>query len=168
MAAASVLIVDDEPLINQSLALILCKHGYDVVSADDPFQALEIVSSNPHIDVVLADVEMPGMRGTALVREIAGRLPQASCVLMTGRVGPVARPAYVPLLRKPLTTADLIGAVEQAIARSAQLRAELRAAIARSTELQKESRQLTSDCRKVRRDTAAKIRDARRLTGQGQ
>jgi DNA-binding NtrC family response regulator len=163
--AARVLVVDDEQLFRYAISNTLSKHGYAVLSAEGPFQALEIVRNTHSIEVVLSDVEMPGMCGTVLVREIAEKLPHAACILMTGGAVDSAKvPADVPLLHKPFLTADLIAAVQRAIAYSAELNTKLRASIARAAELQRQSRQIISDCQDVIRKSAGTRLNARVLT----
>jgi two-component system, cell cycle sensor histidine kinase and response regulator CckA len=124
VASARVLIVDDEPLLLEAYARTLRRNGYDVFPVNRPSQALEIVRSAP-IDVVLSDVMMPEMCGPDLVREVEHLSPETACVLITGAVvGSLKRPPDVPLLRKPFSQRDVIAAVEEAIARSARLRAK--------------------------------------------
>jgi DNA-binding NtrC family response regulator len=167
MAAARVLVVDDDQPFRYAISKTLGMHGYAVLSAEGPFQALEIVRNTPSIRVVLSDLEMPGMRGAVLVGEIAEKLPQAACILMTGgAVDSATVPADVPLLHKPFLTADLIAAVERAIGYSAELSTKLRATIEWAAELQRQSRQVRSDCQDVISKSAETRRNARLLTGR--
>jgi two-component system, cell cycle sensor histidine kinase and response regulator CckA len=125
VASARVLIVDDEPLLLEAYARTLRRNGYDVLPVSRPSQALEIVRSHRRIDVVLSDVMMPEMCGPDLVREVGYLSPETACILITGAVaGSLERPPDVPLLRKPFSQRDVIVAVEEAIARSARLRAK--------------------------------------------
>jgi CheY-like chemotaxis protein len=90
-----------------------------VLTAQGPRQALEFVRSQAQIDVVLSDVRMPEMQGTDLVSKLAEMLPQTTCILMTaGICEPDDVPKGVPLLRKPISTPDLIAAVKDAIAQN--------------------------------------------------
>ena len=64
-----ILVVDDEPLILEVLALVLQSEGYDVVTRDNGAAALEWLSG--HLaDLVLLDFMMPGMDGAAVGRSI--------------------------------------------------------------------------------------------------
>jgi DNA-binding NtrC family response regulator len=124
MATARILIVDDEVSYLDALSRTLSRQGYDVLPAAGPRQALEIIRNTPPVDVVVSDVMMPEIRGTDLVREVAQTSPQTACILMTGGAVDWADiPQGVPVLRKPLSTGDLIVAVQHAAARSARLRA---------------------------------------------
>ncbi len=78
--ARSVLVVDDEPGIRDTLAEILRDVGYDVttaVSGDDALLRL----SQEDFDVVLMDIRMPGRDGISVLQEIGG--PPPTVVMMT-------------------------------------------------------------------------------------
>jgi CheY-like chemotaxis protein len=95
--------------------------GYEVLMADGPRQALEIVKNNPPVHLVVSDIMMPEMPGTQLIREAARLSPQIAAVLMTASVNSVAAPADVPVLRKPFSIRDLLSAVQASLTRSAEL-----------------------------------------------
>lgn len=112
MAAARILVVDDEPMVLDVFTRVLAARGYDVLAVDGPRQALEVLRNGPAIDAVLSHVAMPGMRGTELVREIARQSPAIACVLVSGYVlDPAELPNGVPLPRKPPSVSELIAAV---------------------------------------------------------
>jgi CheY-like chemotaxis protein len=163
MATARVLVIDDEPVFLHAVSKALDKHGYDVLAADGPRQALEIIRNHRPLDVVISDVGMPEMRGTELVRVIAQLLPQTASILMTGGiVHPADVPEGVHLLRKPFSTPDLIAAVQEAIAHSVDLRAKLRALIERCAELRAEARLLRSESNQVVRQSRLKMEQLNR------
>jgi CheY-like chemotaxis protein len=64
-----ILIVDDEPVANAFLADYLHELGYDVASAYDGAEALDLMRSDPPALAVI-DLQMPGMGGWELVRQI--------------------------------------------------------------------------------------------------
>src|SRR6516164_8371024 len=119
MAGARVLVVDDDSTMLNVIRRILTLDGYEVLTADGPRQALEIVTSRSPVHLVLSDVLMPEMQGTQLVREVGRLSPQTVGVLMTGYVTNVADvPDGVALLRKTFTGQELICAVETALAQA--------------------------------------------------
>lgn len=121
MATARVLVVDDDDLFLNATSRMLSRAGYEVLPANRPHQALEIIRKNPPIDLVISDVAMPEMRGTELVREIARIRPETARLLFTGGpTDPAEAPEGVPLLRKPLSHAELISAASAALERSAE------------------------------------------------
>ena len=79
----SLLIVDDAPLIRSSLALVLTEIGYRVRSAMDGLSALaEIHHEVP--EILLSDLNMPGMSGCELLSEVRHRFPAIRTVAMSG------------------------------------------------------------------------------------
>ena len=77
------LVVDDEPLIRTSMAQVLAQIGYCVRSAQDGFSALvEIRNEIP--DVILSDLNMPGMSGFELLTVVRHRLPSIRVIAMSG------------------------------------------------------------------------------------
>ena len=117
MTAAKVLIVDDEPeIINLIAAFLRRKGNYEVFFASSPQKALEIIKDNPSIDLVISDVEMPGMRGQDLLREIAQISRGTNFILISGYVHePQSLPIDIPFIRKPFTANDLLSAVRQVL-----------------------------------------------------
>lgn len=64
-----VLVVDDEPQILRALRAALRGHGYDVQTAADGEEALDLLALHPP-DVVILDLIMPGKSGFDVVREV--------------------------------------------------------------------------------------------------
>jgi two-component system, OmpR family, KDP operon response regulator KdpE len=69
MTSATVLIVDDEPQIRRVLRTTLTSRGYTVTEARSGDAALELIRSE-HVDLILLDVNMPGLSGLDTCREI--------------------------------------------------------------------------------------------------
>jgi CheY-like chemotaxis protein len=123
-AAVNFLIVDDDSAFLEPLSKLLVRQGYVVFAFTSPRQALEIASKEPGIDVVVSDVEMPEMRGTELLREIAKISPRTVNILVTGgMVGSAEVPVGVSVLKKPFPIKSLIAAIGVALeARLAEAR----------------------------------------------
>jgi DNA-binding NtrC family response regulator len=81
--ASTILVVDDEELYRRALERILLRVGHQVTLAPDAHEALRIVGSQ-RIDLVLSDVQMPGLNGLELVRQIREIEPDLPCIVMTG------------------------------------------------------------------------------------
>jgi CheY-like chemotaxis protein len=79
----TLLIVDDEPSIRESLSQVLTEIGYRVRSAEDGFSALrEIVHEAP--ELLLSDLNMPGISGFELLSEVRLRFPAIRTIAMSG------------------------------------------------------------------------------------
>src|SRR5438270_8796857 len=78
-----VLVVDDDPNIRETVAMLLISEGYDVVAAEDGFQALvQIRNTSP--DVILSDLNMPRMSGFELLSVVRRRFPHILTIAMSG------------------------------------------------------------------------------------
>ena len=80
-----ILVVDDEAAVNRVVTRYLKHVGYRVLEARSAEEALERVRRrDPRIDLVLADVVMPGAGGIELAAALLSRAPGPSVILMTG------------------------------------------------------------------------------------
>jgi DNA-binding NtrC family response regulator len=68
MMHASVLIVDDEPLVRQTLSAWMRRKNFHVIEAEGGRQAMEMIRRGDP-DIVISDVVMPGMDGMQLLKE---------------------------------------------------------------------------------------------------
>jgi two-component system, OmpR family, response regulator len=79
----TILVVDDDPVIRRMLEKRLEKEGYEVLIAEDGYQARKMLPQQ-HIDVVLTDLMMPGSIGGIEVLDIAKKLnPNIEVILIT-------------------------------------------------------------------------------------
>jgi two-component system, OmpR family, KDP operon response regulator KdpE len=78
--SATILVVDDEPQIRRVMRTTLTSNGYTVLDARSGEEALEIMQKE-RPELVLLDVNMPGMGGLAACREIRDRSDAAIIVL---------------------------------------------------------------------------------------
>jgi DNA-binding NtrC family response regulator len=82
MSLGRVLIVDDEAHARNTLAALLQDEGYEVETAPDAFKALgKLDEAAP--DLVLTDLQMPGMSGVELLHKVRERSDDVVVVLMT-------------------------------------------------------------------------------------
>jgi len=80
-----ILLVDDEPDIQQILSARLQSAGYDVVSAESGEEALLLVAKEAP-DVVLLDVMMPGVNGFEVCEQLKSRNPLWKVVMYTAKM----------------------------------------------------------------------------------
>lgn len=79
------LVVDDEPSINELLAIFLQRLGYQTVRASSAAEALEAARAE-RFDLILSDIGMPQMNGYELA-EALRKLPEYRCVPMIAVTG---------------------------------------------------------------------------------
>jgi CheY-like chemotaxis protein len=89
-----ILIVDDNISLRSTLSVILTTLGYDVRSAMDGFSALSEIRQWPP-DVLLSDLNMPGMSGFELLSVVRRRFPQIRVIAMSGAFSVDAAPPDV-------------------------------------------------------------------------
>jgi EAL domain-containing protein (putative c-di-GMP-specific phosphodiesterase class I) len=130
-----ILVVDDERDLLDVLATMLAETGWQVDTAGNGREALTLVDAN-RFEVILSDIDMPGMSGVELLREIRGRDLDVPVLLITGhpRVDTAVEAlehGALRYLRKPIRERDLLTAVEDAsrLHRMARLKREALAAV---------------------------------------
>src|SRR4051812_46252904 len=82
MHDCSVLVVDDDPLILQTVTEILVDEGYAVEQAHSALEAMRAVA-RVHPALVLLDIRMPGLDGTQFARELRTHDTSIKIVVMT-------------------------------------------------------------------------------------
>lgn len=112
-----VLVVDDEPVITQTLSAILNARGLTVLTASDGFAALDLALLIPP-EVLITDVSMPGMNGVELAVQVKHLVPDCGILLFSGhatstditqRLAALGR-EFV-LLSKPVHPAEMLDRV---------------------------------------------------------
>ncbi|MEN8156336.1 MAG: response regulator [Bacteroidota bacterium] len=83
MALPRVLYVDDES-INLELLRLTFMNELDVVTATSAGKGLEILESQPDIQVIISDLKMPGMNGLDFIKEVKRENQKRVCMLLTG------------------------------------------------------------------------------------
>ena len=100
-SSLSVLVVDDEEFVRETLAEMLEAMGHRVLIAESGQQAIERLGEE-NFDLVFTDLAMPEMDGWETAREIRKRWPEMNIVLVTG---------YGPGTTPPDGEAQLVNAV---------------------------------------------------------
>ncbi|MGP1283923.1 MAG: response regulator [Parasphingopyxis sp.] len=80
----TVLLVDDQPDVAEVTREMLEECGYSVIAKSDVTSALDVLATNPDIDIVIADVVMPGELGGADVAEFAKEMAGLKTILISG------------------------------------------------------------------------------------
>lgn len=119
--AVTVLLAEDEEPVRTTLAQLLGAYGYGVEVARDGQEALSIADHfGDGIDVLVADIEMPGLRGTELACQLRQTRPDLPVVLISGMSDApvIAGHASVVFLRKPFSGRALTAAIRGLLGRS--------------------------------------------------
>src|ERR1700738_1919704 len=81
--APRVLLVDDEPILNETLSAVLKACGFVCRCAGDGFEALRLLRETPP-DILISDLRMPNMSGFELLAIIRRRFPQIAVIVISG------------------------------------------------------------------------------------
>jgi two-component system probable response regulator PhcQ len=116
----TVLLVDDERHLVDSLQRTLRAEPYTIVGAASAQAALEVLATRP-VDVIVADEHMPGMSGTELLAIVRRKYPSIMRLMLTGQASvesmlrAINEGQVYRFLTKPCSQADLAGSIRNAI-----------------------------------------------------
>ncbi|GLH71335.1 hypothetical protein GETHPA_28680 [Geothrix rubra] len=167
MIPECVLLVDDDPVVRETLGEALAKRGYTIEASSSAEGALERMAQR-EFSVVVTDLNMPGgASGLDLLSAIRQRFPETLCVLVTGfatldnSIQALKQGAY-DLIQKPFQMAEIEVVLDRALDHArllkklAAYREELEARIyARTRELREVQREALELC-----DLTARAQDA--------
>ncbi|MFA6465425.1 MAG: response regulator, partial [Desulfurivibrionaceae bacterium] len=81
--AKTILIIDDEASIRESLSGILADEGFQTLSAEDGQQGLSLLEDEP-VDLVLLDIWMPGLDGLEVLKRIKESQAELPVIMISG------------------------------------------------------------------------------------
>jgi two-component system, cell cycle sensor histidine kinase and response regulator CckA len=113
---ATVLVVDDDPLVLKMLALILRREGFTVLAAGDGIEAmLEWMSHRGEIDLLISDVQMPEIDGPTLASLLLAENPALAVLFISGYPdsAQLNGSQRFELLLKPFSCSTLLTKVRQ-------------------------------------------------------
>jgi two-component system response regulator HydG len=113
---ASILLVDDDKDMTETLSDILTDMGYHVETANNGLEAIEKVKTHA-FDTVLLDIKMPGINGVDTFKEIKKIRPEAVVMLMTAQsveelVAEALEEGAYGIMYKPIDTKKLVEFIE--------------------------------------------------------
>lgn len=117
-----IMVVDDDLALRMTLQEILTDEGWDVISAADGFQAIQMASES-QIALIFMDIRMPGMNGVDAFLAIKEILPACVVVLMTGHsveslVEKALSEGAKTVLSKPVSIEQLLEIVDEVVPES--------------------------------------------------
>lgn len=111
-----VLVVDDEASMRELQRRILAAGGYQVIEADGAAAASNILESGQHVDLLIADLDMPDVTGEEMVLRIRAATPGQKVLYVSGNVDRLLDARHIlddgeAFLDKPFTAKGLLEAV---------------------------------------------------------
>lgn len=109
---AEILLVDDEELILRSVSYALKKEGYQITTANNGGEAVEKLKTAVY-DLVITDLQMEGMNGIEVLKEVRQINPDAAVMILTAHgtlasVVDAKQLGAVDYLLKPIDSQDLV------------------------------------------------------------
>jgi DNA-binding NtrC family response regulator len=120
-AAGSILVIDDEGGIRESLEVLLSLEGYSIKTAPDGEQGLRMLEMES-FDLVLLDLALPGQSGLDLLPQIKERQPETPVIMITAygtveNVVEAIRAGAENFVQKPWDNEKLLADIRSAVAR---------------------------------------------------
>lgn len=125
MPVSTVLLVDDDNALRESLKYILEMHDYCVLEADSRRSALEKLTAHPEVEVLLLDLGMPPaehtpVEGLAVIRAASTQMHPAKILVLTGQdeeqsALDAIREGAFDFLAKPARVEDILQAIRRAL-----------------------------------------------------
>lgn len=108
----TILIVEDDESIRESLEELLEAEGFDVLLAENGQEAIDLLDKKPPVKLILLDLSMPVMDGKTFLGVFASRFPETKTlpILIMTAAGRHELPTYpsASFLRKPFDVNDLM------------------------------------------------------------
>jgi two-component system probable response regulator PhcQ len=120
-STATILLVDDEPLVTNALERALHRERYQILTATSGAAGLELLESH-RVDVVISDEQMPGMSGSEFLSAVRKKFPHTIRMILSGQasleaaVRAINEGEVYRFFLKPCNPTDLIFTVQQALA----------------------------------------------------
>jgi len=120
-ATHTILVVEDEEMLNEVLVQVLENEGYNVISAYDGKSALDIFEQqNDIISAVLSDVGLPKMDGTKLLEQFKKINPDIPVLLSSGFIDPTVKTKMIhkgvkEFIKKPYEPNEVLTKIRAAL-----------------------------------------------------
>ncbi len=111
----TILVADDDQQLLEVTAQILAEPGYTVLTASDGFEAVRMLADR-HVDLLIADINMPGLDGRQLGLQAKVMRPGLHIVFISGKRPDGAVPNFGRVIAKPIRAAALLELVRQEMA----------------------------------------------------
>ena len=110
--SAHVLVIDDDEVMRELLQAVLSAEGHTVETAESGEAGLALLRGGHRADVLLMDVQLPGLSGPELAAELRNAVPTATLIGMSGsEPASAVRAAFDTFLLKPFSPEDFAAAM---------------------------------------------------------
>jgi len=118
-----VLVVEDEAIIQDAIALALSEEGYNVLLAEDGYKALQIAKTAPRLDLIILDLMLPSINGLDLCRILRHEANSVPVLMISARGNETDRIAGLEVgaddyLSKPFGMRELVARCRALLRRS--------------------------------------------------
>ncbi|MBF0567769.1 MAG: NAD(P)H-dependent oxidoreductase subunit E [Nitrospirae bacterium] len=115
----NILIVDDNDIIVKSCESILTPEGFVVTGSTDSSEAIELIHNNDY-DIVVTDLNMPGIDGYELIRQVNAIKPSTGIVVITGfasqqNIRDILQLGIIDYMSKPFSPHILLETITKAM-----------------------------------------------------
>jgi len=167
---AYILVVDDERSIRMTVGRFLSREGYDVETAENADEAMEILRRG-QIDVVVSDIVLPRITGVDLLKAIREASPRVQVIMMTGEptvttATEALRTGAFDYLTKPVSMDAMIKAVSGAV-RLKALDDERERLVEENRQYQQNLERLVEERTAALRESEAQFRQAQKMEAIG-
>ena len=119
MVSKPILIVDDEPIVQESIRDWLKDAGYQVATAESGEEALEMIEKQD-FSVMVVDVRLPGKTGITVLKEVKALRPEIKSIIITAYpstelAAEAMKLGAIDYLIKPIAPDDLERLIQQAL-----------------------------------------------------
>jgi CheY-like chemotaxis protein len=84
---AKILVVDDSFILREFMETVLLSYGYSCVCVEDGLAAINLLQ-NESFDMVISDIEMPGLNGFELLSHVKNKYPETKIIMISGKYRP--------------------------------------------------------------------------------
>jgi two-component system, probable response regulator PhcQ len=122
---ATILVVDDQPMVLNAIKKMLSQAPYLVITAPSAHEALDLLARHK-VEVVISDERMPGMPGSEFLSVVRERYPDTVRIILTGyasveaAIKAINESEIFRFLTKPCTSHELHAAIQAALAHRAK------------------------------------------------
>ena len=119
-AIATILVVDDQPMVLSAIKKMLSQAPYQVMTAPSAHEALDLLERHK-VEVVISDERMPGMPGSEFLSIVRERYPDTVRIILTGyasveaAIKAINESEIFRFLTKPCTSHELNAAIQAAL-----------------------------------------------------